>query len=170
MSLRFPGRRRVRLTAAPLLAVTITAATLVPAASAAPAQPATLPVYRDTHYSFAERAADLVARMTLPEKVLQLRTNSAPAIPRLGVQQYTYWSEGQHGLNTLGANTDDGPATGGGHATSFPTNLASTMSWDPDLIHQETTAISERPAACWTSRCGASRRTTSGRTRTTTAP
>ena len=143
MSLRFPGRRRVRLTAAPLLAVTITAATLVPAASAAPAPPDRLPVYRDTHYSFAERAADLVARMTLPEKVLQLRTNSAPAIPRLGVQQYTYWSEGQHGLNTLGANTDDGPATGGVHATSFPTNLASTMSWDPELIHQETTAISD---------------------------
>ncbi|WP_410590292.1 glycoside hydrolase family 3 C-terminal domain-containing protein [Amycolatopsis sp. lyj-23] len=143
MSLRFPGRRRVRLTAAPLLAVTMTAATLVPAASAAPAPAADVPVYRDTHYSFAERAADLVARMTLPEKVLQLRTNSAPAIPRLGVQQYTYWSEGQHGLNTLGANTDHGTASGGVHATSFPTNLASTMSWDPALIQQETTAISD---------------------------
>jgi beta-glucosidase len=27
------------------------------------------PVYRDTRYSFAERAADLVSRMTLPEKI-----------------------------------------------------------------------------------------------------
>ncbi|MEV7095033.1 glycoside hydrolase family 3 C-terminal domain-containing protein [Amycolatopsis sp. NPDC051045] len=144
MSLRSPGRRRARLTAASLVAASMTAATLVPSAwAAAPAQPGAVPVYRDTHYSFAERAADLVARMTLPEKVLQLRTNSAPAIPRLGVQQYTYWSEGQHGLNTLGANTDDGTATGGVHATSFPTNLAATMSWDPDLIHQETTAISD---------------------------
>ncbi len=148
MPLLLPGRRRGRLTAASLLAATMTAAmtaaTLVPSAwAAAPAPPAALPVYRDTHYSFAERAADLVARMTLPEKVLQLRTNSAPAIPRLGVQQYTYWSEGQHGLNTLGANTDHGTATGGVQATSFPTNLASTMSWDPDLIHQETTAISD---------------------------
>src|SRR5450830_1266771 len=58
---------------------------------------ASLPIYRDTHYSFAERAADLVSRMTLAEKVAQLHTNSAPAIPRLGLQQYTYWSEGQHG-------------------------------------------------------------------------
>src|SRR5690242_19036300 len=100
-------RRRARLTAVSLLAATMTAATFVPSAWAGP-QPAAaaLPVYRDTHYSFAERAADLVSRMTLPEKVLQLHTNSAPAIPRLGVQQYTYWSEGQHGLNTLGANTN----------------------------------------------------------------
>ncbi len=29
------------------------------------------------------------------------------------------------------------------HATSFPTNFASTMSWDPALIYQETTAISD---------------------------
>ncbi|MFJ9782791.1 glycoside hydrolase family 3 C-terminal domain-containing protein [Amycolatopsis sp. NPDC101161] len=144
MSLLLPGRRRARLTAASLLAATMTAATFVPSAWAGPPPAAAvLPVYRDTHYSFAERAADLVSRMTLPEKVLQLHTNSAPAIPRLGVQQYTYWSEGQHGLNTLGANTNPGTATGGVHATSFPTNLASTMSWDPELIYQETTAISD---------------------------
>jgi hypothetical protein len=88
---------------------------------------ATTPIYLDTHYSFAERAADLVSRMTLAEKVAQLRTNSAPAIPRLGVQQYTYWSEGQHGVNALGANTDNGGAGGGPHATSFPTNFAAAL-------------------------------------------
>ncbi|WP_394619900.1 glycoside hydrolase family 3 C-terminal domain-containing protein [Lentzea sp. JNUCC 0626] len=103
------------------------------------------PIYRDTWYTFAERAADLVARMTLPEKVRQLHTNNAPAIPRLGVQQYTYWSEGQHGINRLG-----GDAGGGGQgsvdnvkATSFPVNFAAAMSWDPALIHAETTAISD---------------------------
>jgi beta-glucosidase-like glycosyl hydrolase len=101
------------------------------------------PLYRDTHYSFAERAADLVSCMTLAEKVAQLMTNSAPAIPRLGVQQYTYWSEGQHGINTMFADTNNGGATGGVHATSFPTNFASTMSWDPQLVYQETTAISD---------------------------
>ena len=46
--------------------------------------------------------------MSLDEKVQQLHTNSAPAIPRLGVQQYTYWSEGQHGINTLCADTNHG--------------------------------------------------------------
>src|SRR5450756_1901695 len=109
-------------------------------ASLAKPQPsgASLPIYRDTHYSFAERAADLVSRMTLAEKVAQLHTNSAPAIPRLGLQQYTYWSEGQHGINSLGAGGVN-PA----HATSFPTNFASSMSWDPSLVYEETTAISD---------------------------
>jgi beta-glucosidase len=101
------------------------------------------PLYRDTSYTFAERAADLVSCMTLAEKVAQLHTNSAPAIPRLGVQQYTYWSEGQHGINTMFADTNNGGASGGVHATSFPTNFASTMTWDPSMTYAETTAISD---------------------------
>src|SRR5690242_5820866 len=72
------------------------------------------PVYRNTGYPFAERAADLVSRMTLEEKVAQLRTSQAPAIPRLGVQQYTYWNEAQHGINGLGADTNPGAKTSGG--------------------------------------------------------
>ncbi len=113
------------------------------ATTPAPRRSTPLPIYRNTHYSFAERAADLVSRMTLAEKVAQLRSNSAPAIPRLGVQQYTYWSEGQHGVNALYGDTNPGNVTGGVHATSFPTNFASTMSWDPRLVYNETTAISD---------------------------
>ncbi len=117
-----------------------------PGPTASPSSSATgpsQPIYLDTHYSFAQRAADLVSRMTLAEKIAQLRTNNAAAIPRLGVQQYTYWNEGQHGINALGADTNPGGASGGPHATSFPTNFAATMSWDPQLIYQETTAISD---------------------------
>ena len=127
---------------APAGAASKTAAASQPPACPVPGSSAQ-PLYRDTRYSFSERAADLVSCMTLAEKVAQLHTNNAPAIPRLGVQQYTYWSEGQHGLNTLGANTNPGSVTGGVHATSFPTNFASTMSWDPSLTYQETTAISD---------------------------
>ncbi|WP_037913979.1 glycoside hydrolase family 3 C-terminal domain-containing protein [Actinacidiphila yeochonensis] len=104
---------------------------------------AATPIYLDTSYSFQERAADLVSRMTLQEKVQQLSTNSGPAIPRLGVQQYTYWSEGQHGVNSLGADQNNGGAQGGVHSTTFPTNFASSMSWDKDLMYQESTAISD---------------------------
>ncbi|MFI1092604.1 glycoside hydrolase family 3 C-terminal domain-containing protein [Streptomyces sp. NPDC020917] len=120
-----------------------------PLAATAQARPpavnqASTPIYLDTHYSFSERAADLVSRMSLSEKVQQLRTNNSPAIPRLGVQQYTYWSEGQHGINDLhGGDTNHGSVTGGVHATSFPTNFAASMSWDKDLMYQETTAISD---------------------------
>jgi beta-glucosidase-like glycosyl hydrolase len=102
-----------------------------------------VPIYLDTHYDFAARAADLVSRMTLPEKVAQLSTNNGPAIPRLGVQQYTYWSEGQHGVNSLGADQNNGGHGGLPKATSFPTNFAATMSWDPNLVYQETQAISD---------------------------
>jgi len=122
-------------------AAALTAAPATLAAGSASGSPK--PIYLDTRYSAEERAADLVSRMTLPEKVAQLSTNSAPAIPRLGVQQYTYWSEGQHGVNSLGANQDNGGNGGLPEATSFPTNFASTMSWDPSLVYQETTAISD---------------------------
>jgi beta-glucosidase len=104
---------------------------------------AAVPVYLDTHYSFEERAADLVSRMTLPEKVAQLNTNTAPAIPRLGVQDYVYWSEAQHGIASLGADSHSGGVSGGIHATSFPTNFATTMSWDRALMYEESTAISD---------------------------
>lgn len=107
-------------------------------------------IYLNTNYSFRERAADLVSRMTLAEEVKQLHTNFAPAIPRLGVHQYFYWSEGQHGVNAMFGNLHNGQpknqhrgAYGAPHATSFPVNLATAMSWDPDLIYRETEAISD---------------------------
>ena len=129
--------------AAAALIVAGCVAAVVNAATDGPAAKSARPVYLDTHYPYPVRAADLVSRMTLAEKVPQLNTNDAPAIPRLGVQQYTYWSEGLHGVNTLGANTNSGDASGAVHATSFPTNLAAAMTWDPQLIYQETTAVSD---------------------------
>ena len=107
----------------------------------------TAPIYLDTHYSFEERAADLVSRMTLDEKIQQLNSDGIAGIPRLGVQEYSYGSEGQHGVNDLGNDTDPGPTDGGAHkpvhATSFPSNFASTMTWDKSLMYAETSAISD---------------------------
>ena len=123
------------------------------------------PIYLDTHYPFAERAADLVSRMTLAEKVAQLHTNSAPAIPRLGVQQYTYWSEGQHGINTLGADTNHGSVSGGPARHQLPDELRRHMSWDPELIYQETHRDLRRGARLpGQVAVGRRRRTTSART------
>ncbi len=107
-----------------------------------------LPVYLNSLYSFRERAADLVSRMTLSEEVLQLHTNFAPAIPRLGVSQYYYWSEGQHGINAIFGNIHHGSskkeeAYGSPRATSFPVNFATAMTWDPKLIYLESEAISD---------------------------
>jgi beta-glucosidase-like glycosyl hydrolase len=104
------------------------------------------PPYRDPSLPPAERAADLVARMTLQEKAAQLSTTNAPAIPRLGVQEYAYWSEAQHGVNAFWGGDATAPAgvdINSVKATSFPTNLSSSLAWDPSLMRRETAAISD---------------------------
>ena len=60
--------------------------------------------YQDPSLSPEKRAADLVSRMTLEEKVLQMQ-NSAPAIPRLGVGIFNYWNEALHGVANNGVAT-----------------------------------------------------------------
>lgn len=44
-----------------------------------------------------ERAQKLVSKMTLNEKMSQLRYNS-PAIDRLGIPAYNWWGEALHGI------------------------------------------------------------------------
>ena len=79
--------------------------------------------YQDTSLSFEERAADLVSRMTLAEKVNQLGYNTS-AISRLGVGKYRYWREALHGVGRQGK------------ATSFPSSLAMSNTWDRDVIYK----------------------------------
>ena len=92
------------------------------------------PIYMDTSYSFEERAADLVSRMTLEEKVAQLGYQ-APAIERLGVNAYNYWKEALHGVARQGK------------ATSFPTALSLSNTWNRDLIFRAADIISTEARA-----------------------
>ncbi len=71
-----------------------------------------------------QRASDLVSRMTLAEKVSQMQ-NHAAAIPRLGVPEYDWWSEGLHGVARSG------------YATVFPQAIGMAATWDAPLIYQE---------------------------------
>ncbi len=96
-------------------------------------QDASKAVYLDTSYSFKERAADLVSRLTLEEKQSQLGNNMA-AIPKLGVKAYNVWVEALHGLFTIFTQTS---------GTSYPNSGALGASWDPDLVERESTAISD---------------------------
>src|SRR5881275_1532825 len=116
-----------------LMRLAALAVTCAPVLVPAPALAAS-PAYQDTRLPFAERAADLVSRMTLQEKAAQLATTNAPAIPRLGVQEYAYWSEALHGVNAFWGGDARAPAgvdINDVKATSFPSPLAASLSWDP---------------------------------------
>ena len=93
------------------------------------------PIYLNPSYSFKERAADLVSRMTPEEKQSQLG-NTMPPIPRLGVNHYDVWGEALHGI--MGRNNNSGMT-----ATSFPNSVAVGATWDPELIKRETKVISD---------------------------
>ncbi len=84
--------------------------------------------FRNPSLPITERIDDLVSRMTLEEKVEQM-VQAAPAIPRLGIPAYNWWSEGLHGV----ANT--------GYATVFPQAIGMAASFDPDLLHTEAGVI-----------------------------
>ena len=82
----------------------------------------TLP-YQNPALTPEQRAADLVSRMTLEEKVSQTM-NSSIAIPRLGVPAYDWWSEGLHGIARSG------------YATVFPQAIGNAATWDAPLVEQ----------------------------------
>ncbi|HPS13756.1 MAG TPA: glycoside hydrolase family 3 N-terminal domain-containing protein, partial [Prolixibacteraceae bacterium] len=92
------------------------------------------PIYLNTSYSFKERAADLVSRMSPEEKQSQLGNTMSP-IPGLGINHYDFWGEALHGV--VGRNNNSGMT-----ATSFPNSVAVGATWDPELIKRETEVIS----------------------------
>ncbi len=83
---------------------------------------------------FKTRAKELVAQMTLEEKMSQLRYD-APAIPRLGIPAYNWWNEALHGVARAGA------------ATVFPQAIAMAASFNDELLHEVATAISDEVRA-----------------------
>src|SRR5579862_1007280 len=92
------------------------------------------PAYLDTSASIEKRVDDIVSRMTLEEKSLQMQ-NSAPAIPRLGIPAYDWWSEGLHGVARAG------------YATVFPQAIGLAATWDTTLMHRVADIISTEARA-----------------------
>ncbi len=89
--------------------------------------------YLDPKLSPEVRAADIVSRLTLEEKVLQMQS-TAPAIPRLGVPAYNWWNEALHGVAQ-------------GRATVFPQAIGLGATWDTDLMHRVADVISTEARA-----------------------
>ncbi|MGC2829338.1 MAG: glycoside hydrolase family 3 C-terminal domain-containing protein [Candidatus Acidiferrum sp.] len=76
-----------------------------------------------------QRVDDLIARMTLEEKISQLG-HTAPSIPRLQVPEYNWWNEGLHGVARAGI------------ATVFPQAIGMAATFDEPLMHQVSETIS----------------------------
>ena len=106
------------------------------AASAVPAPASTpsIPAYQNPDLPISQRVDDLVSRMSLEEEASQMGY-SAPAIPRLGIPEYNWWSEGLHGFGRAG------------RATVFPQAIGAAATWDANLIHQTAEVISTEARA-----------------------
>lgn len=92
--------------------------------------------FRNTKLSIAERVDDLLNRLTIEEKISLLQA-SAKEITRLGVDKYYHGNEGLHGV------------VKGGRFTVFPQAIALSATWNPDLIYDVATAISDEARAKW---------------------
>ena len=79
--------------------------------------------YQNPNLSAKERARDLCSRLTLEEKA-QLMLDESPAIPRLGIKKFFWWSEALHGAANMG------------NVTVFPEPVAMASSFNPGLLYQ----------------------------------
>lgn len=90
--------------------------------------------YQDATLPVEVRVRDLVSRMTLEEKILQM-VYDAPAIERLGIPEYNWWNECLHGVGRAGI------------ATVFPQAIGLAATWNTALMRRIATAISDEARA-----------------------
>ena len=83
---------------------------------------------------YRRRAQELVAQMTLEEKIMQTIYQS-PAIERLGIKAYNWWNEALHGVARAGT------------ATVFPQAVGMAAAFDEDLMEQVGDAVSTEARA-----------------------
>lgn len=91
--------------------------------------------YQDTSLCIDKRVDDLLARMTLKEKISQME-HTSPAIERLGVSAYNWWNEALHGV----ARTSE-------KVTSFPQAIGMAASFDTDAFYRVANASSSEGRA-----------------------
>jgi len=91
--------------------------------------------YENPALSVETRVKDLLQRMTLEEKVSQMG-DSSPAIQRLGIDRYKWWNECLHGVC---ANNQ--------YTTVFPQAIGLASTWNPELIQEVASSISDEARA-----------------------
>ncbi len=112
----------------PISAVLLLTSMLVPAALAATSPAPKAP--ENVRDLANEKAQTIVSKLTVDEKVQQL-VNVAPAIPRLHIPAYNWWTESLHG------------AMGAVPTTNFPEPIGLAATFDDALIHDVAGVISD---------------------------
>ena len=92
--------------------------------------------YQNPALSAHERAVDLCGRLTLEEKA-SLMLDDSPAIPRLGIKRFQWWSEALHGVANMG------------DVTVFPEPIGMAASFNEDLVFRVFDATSDEMRAKW---------------------
>ncbi|MEU9288897.1 glycoside hydrolase family 3 C-terminal domain-containing protein [Streptomyces sp. NPDC048275] len=98
------------------------------------AQTPPTPPFRDQQLPFAKRIDDLLARLTLDERIAFLH-QFAPAVERLGVAAFRTGQEALHGVAWMGP------------ATVFPQAVGLGATWNDDLVRRVGEAVSTETRA-----------------------
>lgn len=93
-------------------------------------------LFRDMNAPQHERILDLLSRLTVEEKI-SLLVNDARAIPRLGIDKYNHGNEALHGVVRPG------------EFTVFPQAIGLAAMWNPELLHEVSSAISDEARGRW---------------------
>lgn len=87
----------------------------------------------NTNLAIQDRVKDLISRLTLDEKISQL-VSTAPAIPRLNISAFQWWSEALHGVSRHGKGTRFNGTINS--ATVFPQVILSAATFDAHLWYR----------------------------------
>ncbi|WP_345955396.1 glycoside hydrolase family 3 C-terminal domain-containing protein [Mucilaginibacter sp. PAMB04168] len=102
--------------------------------------------FQDRALTIDQRVNDLVARLTLAEKVGQM-LNAAPAVERLGIPAYNWWNESLHGI----ARTPF-------KVTVYPQAIGMAATFDVNAMHQMAEYTADEGRAVYNESVKANRR------------
>ena len=91
--------------------------------------------FQNPKLSNEERVENLISLLT-PEEKVGLMMNKSVSVDRLGIPSYNWWSEACHGVR------EDG-------YTVYPQPIGMAAAFDPDLIYDVFTTVSDEARANW---------------------